>query len=110
MSSALNESVSNQRAQRRRGLLVAASEVNEARETAEAWVRIATDEEARSDGGSGGRFGFVPAMGRLLQAHPRIGSAFLGVYAEVMMQPGHLDRREREMVAAVTAAAQDCHY
>lgn len=85
---------------------MAASEVNEARETAEAWVSIATDEEARS----GGRFGFVPAMGRLLQAHPRIGTAFLGVYSEVMMKPGHLDRREREMVAAVTAAAQDCHY
>jgi AhpD family alkylhydroperoxidase len=28
----------------------------------------------------------------------------------VMFEEGALDRREREMVAAVTAAAQDCHY
>jgi hypothetical protein len=55
-------------------------------------------------------FGFVPAMGRLLMAHPRIGAAFQAMYAEIMFAPGALDRREREMVAGVTAAAQFCHY
>jgi hypothetical protein len=55
-------------------------------------------------------FGFVPAMGRLLSAHERIGPAFRALFAQVMFAPGFLDRREREMVAAVTAAAQDCHY
>jgi AhpD family alkylhydroperoxidase len=28
----------------------------------------------------------------------------------VMFAPGALARREREMIAAVAAAAQDCHY
>jgi AhpD family alkylhydroperoxidase len=27
-----------------------------------------------------------------------------------MFVPGHLSRAEREMVASVAAAAQDCHY
>jgi alkylhydroperoxidase/carboxymuconolactone decarboxylase family protein YurZ len=55
-------------------------------------------------------FGFFPAMGRLQMAHPRIALAFSNLFCEVMFAPGWLDRREREMIAAVTAAAQDCHY
>jgi len=55
-------------------------------------------------------FGFVTAMSRLLMAHPRIGPAFLAMYSEIMFAPGALDRREREMVAGVAAAAQFCHY
>ena len=55
-------------------------------------------------------FGFVTNMGRLLRAHPRIARRFLGLFSEVMFGPGALDRREREMIAAVAAAAQDCHY
>ena len=59
----------------------------------------------------GYNFGFVANMGRLLRAHPRIGRRFLGLFAEIMFAPeGALDRREREMIAAVAAAAQDCHY
>jgi alkylhydroperoxidase/carboxymuconolactone decarboxylase family protein YurZ len=55
-------------------------------------------------------FGFVGAMGRLLMAHPRIGAAFQGLFAEIMFAPGALDRQEREMIAAVTASAQTCFY
>jgi alkylhydroperoxidase/carboxymuconolactone decarboxylase family protein YurZ len=55
-------------------------------------------------------FGFATGMGRLLMAHPRIGAAFQAMYAEIMFAPGALDRREREMVAGVAAAAQFCHY
>ena len=55
-------------------------------------------------------FGYVGGMGRLLAAHPRIGPAFMGLFREVMFEPGRLDRAEREMVAAIAAAAQDCHY
>jgi alkylhydroperoxidase/carboxymuconolactone decarboxylase family protein YurZ len=55
-------------------------------------------------------FGFVANMGRLLAAHPRIGAAFQKLFAEIMFAPGALDRREREMVAAVAAHAQDCFY
>jgi alkylhydroperoxidase/carboxymuconolactone decarboxylase family protein YurZ len=55
-------------------------------------------------------FGFVGGMGRLLMAHPRIGAAFQGLFNEIMFAPGALDRQEREMIAAVTASAQECFY
>jgi alkylhydroperoxidase/carboxymuconolactone decarboxylase family protein YurZ len=55
-------------------------------------------------------FGFVGGMGRLLMAHPRIGAKFQDLFAEIMFAPGALDRQEREMIAAVTAAAQTCFY
>ena len=76
---------------------------------AEAWVDIAPD-PGSSRGGAGYNYGFVPAMGRLQGAHPRIASHFGRLYTAVMFEDGALDRREREMVAAVAAAAQDCHY
>jgi hypothetical protein len=83
----------------------------------EAWVQIPTDEElrARFPARDGARhpydFGFWPAMARLVMAHGRIGPAFGALFAQIMFSPeGKLDRREREMVAAVAAAAQDCHY
>jgi alkylhydroperoxidase/carboxymuconolactone decarboxylase family protein YurZ len=86
--------------------------------TPEAWVAIPTNEQLaafrQAAAASGARhpydFGFMPAMGRLIIAHPRIGGALSALFNEVMFAPGHLDRREREMIAAVSAAAQDCHY
>ena len=81
----------------------------------EAWVAIPTEAERRAQlppgvPASGYDFGFVPAMGRLLAAHKEIGPAFGKLFWTVMFAPGHLSRQEREMVAAVAAAAQDCHY
>ncbi len=55
-------------------------------------------------------FGFVTGMSRLLMAHPRIGPKFQALFAEIMFAPGALDRREREIVAAVAASAQGCFY
>ena len=55
-------------------------------------------------------FGYVAGMARLIMAHPRIAPAFGALYASIMFAPGALSRAEREMVAAVAAAAQDCHY
>ena len=49
-------------------------------------------------------------MSKLLIAHDRIGPLFRATFREIMFGAGHLDRREREMVASVAAAAQDCHY
>ena len=43
-------------------------------------------------------------------AHPRIAPLFGALYGAVMFAPGALTRAERETVAAVAAAAQDCHY
>ena len=75
----------------------------------EAWVEIAPDPGSPRSG-PGYNFGFVAAMGRLQQAHPRIAPHFGRLFQAVMFDPGALTRREREMVAAVAAAAQDCHY
>ncbi len=81
----------------------------------EAWVKIPTEEEIRERFPAAGThpydFGFIPGMARLITTHGRIGQAFGALFAQIMFSPeGRLDRREREMVAAVTAAAQDCRY
>ncbi len=79
-----------------------------------AWVEMPSEAELLPRMGDhpysrGGR-GFVPAMGRLIASHPRIGPAFMALYDQIMFVPGALERDEREMVAAVSAAAQDCFY
>ena len=85
----------------------------------EAWVKIPSSEELMS-GVPADRDGpvhaydfgsFFPAMGRLIMAHGRIGAKFGALFSEVMFSPdGTLDRREREMVAAIVSGGQDCHY
>jgi len=50
-------------------------------------------------------------MTRLTQAHPRIGPLFAALMREVFVSPdGRLSDSERQMIAAVAAAAQDCTY
>jgi len=83
--------------------------------TREAWVAIPGEAEVRAQMPSGRvypyDFGFLPAMGRLLRTHPCIGKAFLTLMNEIMWTSASgLSRGEREMIAAVAAAAQDCHY
>ena len=81
----------------------------------EAWIDIPTEAEVRAQSPKGGTypydFGFLPAMGRLHRVHPRIGLAFLKLFEQVMWSAESiLSAAEREMIAAVAAAAQDCHY
>ena len=78
----------------------------------DAWVAIPTEEEVRAGGRYKSRydFGFIAGMARLLAAHEDIAHRFGALFAQIMFEPGHLTRREREMVAAVAAAAQDCVY
>ncbi len=81
----------------------------------EAWVVISREMERRAQTppeviAAGYDYGFLPAMGRLLSAHKEIGPAFGQLFRTIMFGSGHLSRQEREMVAAVAAAAQDCHY
>ncbi len=80
----------------------------------QAWVALPGDDEIRArmpaDRPHPYDFGFVAGMSRLSRAHERIGRRFGALYAEIMFEPGNLSRREKEMVAAVAAAAQDCHY
>ncbi len=77
-----------------------------------AWVQLASESEVRELMAGGGPydFGFLPAMARLIMAHDRIGPAFGQLFATIMFMPGVFDRREREMIAAVAAGAQDCFY
>ena len=77
----------------------------------EAWVALPDAAQMQMPAGHPYDFGFVAGMSRLLRAHERIGRAFSALYAEVMFSAeGVLSRREREMIAAVAAAAQDCSY
>ncbi len=80
----------------------------------EAFITLPSDDEMRAQG-YGVRphpydFGFIPGMSRLRAAHPRIGPKMGDLFREVMFAPGDLTRAEREMVAAVASAAQDCRY
>ncbi len=76
------------------------------------WVATLPPEATRGpEGHSYTRGGFQAAMGRLTRARQRIGGAFGALFAEVMFSPeGTLTRHEREMIAGVSAAAQDCYY
>jgi alkylhydroperoxidase/carboxymuconolactone decarboxylase family protein YurZ len=79
----------------------------------QAWVKlpeVGTAEQASGRRNHPYDFGYVAGMSRLIMAHPRIAPAFGALYASIMFAPGALTRGEREMVAAVSAAAQDCHY
>ncbi len=80
--------------------------------TSEAWVKIPTPEQRAAMGDQDPyNFGYIPAMGGLIMTHPEIGAQFFGLYKQIMFAPeGALTRAEREMTAAVAAAAQDCFY
>ena len=82
--------------------------------TPEAWVAIPSSDLAYTRLQPGVKpaydFGFLPAMGRLVRSHPQIGPLLMQLFGQVMFAPGALTRPEREMIAAVTAAAQDCYY
>ena len=92
--------------------LASASWAGESLMTEDAWVKIPSEADLRALMPEGGDydFGFLPAMARLVMAHPRIGLAFGRLFGEIMFAPGALTRRERELVAAVAASAQDCFY
>lgn len=85
-------------------------------ENQDAFITLPSDEEmlARRQSGTGMKptynFGFAGGMSRLLAAHERIGRAMQGAFYEIMFAPGALTRAEREMLAAVASAAQDCEY
>jgi len=79
-----------------------------------AFIALPTPEELRARPAgprpSSYNFGYPSGMGRLLAAHERIGKAMQGAFYEIMFAPGALTRDEREMLAAVASAAQDCEY
>lgn len=77
----------------------------------DAWVAMPTQEQIYEFfRGAAYDFGFVPAMARLVMSHLRIAPHFGALFNQIMFEPGALERTEREMVAAVASAAQDCFY
>jgi alkylhydroperoxidase/carboxymuconolactone decarboxylase family protein YurZ len=78
----------------------------------DAWVKMPSEETIRGFMRSGHvyDFGFLTGMQRLLMSHLGLAPLFGALFTQIMFAPGELSRREREMVAAVAAAAQDCHY
>ena len=78
----------------------------------QAWIELPSDEAIREkmQPGHPYDFGFVAGMSRLVRAHEEIGDAYGPLFRQIMFAPGALSRAEREMIAAVAAAAQDCHY
>ncbi len=78
----------------------------------DAWVELPSAVQVRELLGEGGvyNFGFVPAMTRLILSHLGIAPHFGALFVQVMFAPGALYRREREMIAGVASAAQDCFY
>ena len=81
-------------------------------EDGDAWVAMPSEEQIRTlvPGGHPYDFGFISGMQRLVMTHMGIAPFFGALFQQIMFQPGALERHEREMVAAVAAAAQDCHY
>ncbi|TMB97433.1 MAG: hypothetical protein E6J42_07725 [Chloroflexi bacterium] len=84
----------------------------DANKVPDAWVALPSREQARAvmPANHPYDFGSPPAMARLVLAHPGIAPFFGALFQRIMFEPGALSRPEREMVAAVTAAAQDCVY
>jgi len=78
----------------------------------DAWVATPGESEVRQlmPAGHPYDFGFITGMQRLVMAHIGIAPFFGALFRQIMFEPGALSRREREMVAAVASAAQDCHY
>ena len=69
-----------------------------------AWVELPPPDE-------GFRYhGVDTNMARLAAAHQRIGALFGALFVETMFGEGVLAYEERELVAGVASAAQDCFY
>ena len=56
------------------------------------------------------RAGRVFGILRLQSANPRVLRAGVSLYQEIMRADSPLTRAQREMIAVVVSAANDCHY
>jgi len=83
-----------------------------------AWIALPSEEEILAQMPPGYKhrydelvdYGEMSGMTLLGGSHPHIGPVFKALSRTIMFGDGKLSRAERETVAAVTAAAQDCHY
>jgi alkylhydroperoxidase family enzyme len=56
------------------------------------------------------RAGKVFNIVRAMSLRPAVLRASIALYREIMFGESGLSRRERELLATVSSAAQDCHY
>lgn len=80
-----------------------------------AWIRTVPDGDAdgslrRQYDAAKARAGRVFGILRAMSIAPDVLEASMGLYLRVMFRPGGLERRQREMLAVVTSAANECHY
>ncbi len=57
-----------------------------------------------------GRAGRVYHIVRSMSLWPGVLRASMGLYGELMLRPGPIPRRQREMIAVVVSTVNDCHY
>jgi len=79
------------------------------------WIRTIGLTEARGTLGriydaAVRRAGRVFQIVRAMSLAPETLEASLALYQRVMLAPGALGRRQREMLAVVVSRANDCHY
>jgi alkylhydroperoxidase family enzyme len=80
-----------------------------------AWIRTVGLEEAEGRlrglyDAALARAGKIWNIVRLTSLRPRPTESSLRLYQDVMFAPSGLSRAEREMVATVVSAANECHY
>ena len=80
-----------------------------------AWIRLVADDEAKgrlakSYRSAIGRAGRVFGIVRTMSLSPNVLDASMLLYQRIMFAKEGLSRRQRELVAVVVSAANDCHY
>ena len=79
------------------------------------WIRTVAPDEAegalkKQYDAAIGRAGRVYGIVRSMSLAPDTLRASMSLYRTVMYRESGLSRRQREMLAVVTSAANDCHY
>jgi uncharacterized peroxidase-related enzyme len=70
----------------------------------------ATGELAQDYGAAVKRAGKVFNIVKSMSLNPRVLRRSIALYAEIMFGPSELTRVERELLAVVVSAANDCYY
>ncbi len=70
----------------------------------------ATGELAREYEDAARRAGKVFNIVKAMSLRPRVLRSSIGLYKEIMFGRSELSRAERELLAVVVSAANDCHY
>ena len=79
------------------------------------WLSVPGEEEAPPEvaeiwSGPREKLGFVPNVLRIFALRPRHLLGWWGYYDELLRGESGLTRAQREMIAVVVSAANDCHY